>query len=336
MHRELNPIAEWHNVDQRMFEQEILPTQQPAVMRGLVGNWPIVEKSRHDDQSVVDFLKSYAGTHSAFTIVGQPEIQGAFSYTDDLSGVNFKSVQADLAPTLDQLLAMRSQSDPHAIAIQAADIDTVLPGMRETHSMSLLPDSIAPTMWISNRALVAPHYDADMNIAAVVAGRRRFTLFPPEQVANLYVGPMLNSPGGVPISLVNLRDPDLARFPRFEAALDNAQQAELAPGDAIYMPAAWWHAVEALEDLNILINYWWGGQVENGLSPNASLMHSMMSMARLPTAQRAAWRALFDYFVFHHTGDPVDHLPPALHDVTTQMSADQRATVLAYLRERLT
>ncbi len=335
MRTELKPIAEWYDVDRHTFEHDILPTEEPAILRGLVSDWPLVEKSQQGDEAVVDYIKSYAGDRGAYTIVGQPDIHGAFSYSDDFSGVNFKSVHAELGPTLDQILQMRSQASPHAIAIQAAEVDEVLPGMRAGHQMSLLPASVAPTMWISNQALVAPHYDADLNIAAVVAGRRRFTLFPPNQVANLYVGPMLNSPGGVPISLVNLRSPDLTRYPRFATALENAQQAELEPGDAIYMPPAWWHAVESLEPLNVLINYWWGGRAEQGFSPNASLMHSMISIARLPAEQRHAWRELFDYFVFHNTGDPNDHLPSELRDVTTEMSPEQRESVLNYLKDNL-
>ena len=33
--------------------------------------------------------------------------------------------------------------------------------------------------------------------------------------------------------------------------------ADLEPGDAIYIPALWWHAVQATGELNVLVNYWW-------------------------------------------------------------------------------
>ena len=45
----------------------------------------------------------------------------------------------------------------------------------------------------------------------MVAGRRRFTLFPPEQVANLYIGPLDLTPAGQPVSLVDQAQPDLVR-----------------------------------------------------------------------------------------------------------------------------
>jgi ribosomal protein L16 Arg81 hydroxylase len=98
-------------------------------------------------------------------------------------------------------------------------------------------------MWIGNRAMIAAHFDNNYNIACVVSGRRRFTVFPPEQVSNLYIGPLLRTPGGSPISTVDLRDPDYTKYPKFAQALESAEEAELEPGDAIYIPILWWHGV---------------------------------------------------------------------------------------------
>ena len=50
---------------------------------------------------------------------------------------------------------------------------------------------------------------------------------------------------GQPISMVDLDDPDFERFPKFREALRHALVAELEPGDAIYIPALWWHGVQA-------------------------------------------------------------------------------------------
>ena len=108
--------------------------------------------------------------------------------------------------------------------------------------------------------VVAPHYDINDNLACVAAGSRKFTLFPPDQINNLYLGPTLNTPAGVPISLVDIRDPDLKRFPKYTQALDAGFEATLNAGDAIFIPALWWHGVESLETLNILVNYWWGDE----------------------------------------------------------------------------
>lgn len=328
-------VPEWHDVSLTQFQTDILSNNKPAVLRGLVSDWPLVEAGRAGKAATANYLKSMDAGQTVYTIVGAPGINGAFSYGPQCQGVNFERRQANLSNTLDQLLALAEEPEPHAIAVQAAPVNTVLPTFSAHHSMPLLEASVAPTMWLGNRAMVAPHYDVNFNLAAVVSGRRTFTLFPPNQVANLYVGPMLDSPGGVPTSLVDLRSPDLEQFPLFEKALETALVATLNPGDAIYIPTPWWHGVESLDSLNVLINYWWGGLTQHGVSPNNSLMHSMLSIAELDQHQRQAWRHLFDYFVFHSSGDPADHLPNEVVDVVANLSAEQRQRVFAFLKSRL-
>ena len=44
--------------------------------------------------------------------------------------------------------------------------------------------------------------------------------FPPEQVANLYVGPLDHSPAGMPMSLVDFAKPDFERFPGLRLAFE--------------------------------------------------------------------------------------------------------------------
>lgn len=328
-------VPEWQNVSITQFQNEIIPSNKPAILRGLVADWPAVDAGLSGSVATANFLRSLDVGQSVYTIVGAPEINGAFSYGPQCEGVNFERRQANLSATLEQLLALMDEPTPHAIAVQAAPVNTVLPAFSEHHPMPLLDASVAPTMWLGNRAMVAPHYDVNFNLAAVVSGRRTFTLFPPEQVSNLYVGPMLDSPGGVPTSLVDLRDPDFTRFPLFKYALETALVATLDPGDVIYIPTPWWHGVESLEPLNVLINYWWGGLSQHGVSPNNSLMHSMLSIAELDQHQRQAWRHLFDYFVFHTSGDPADHLPSSVVDVVANLSAEQRQRVFAFLKSRL-
>jgi hypothetical protein len=169
----------------------------------------------------------------------------------------------------------------------------------------------------------------------VVAGRRRFTVFPPDQVANLYVGPLLNTPGGSPISLVDLRNPDLSRYPRFSKALATALEAQLEPGDAIYIPFLWWHAVESLDSVNVLMNYWWNDAQADPTAPFQSLLHSMLSISELSQEHREAWREFFDYFVFQKSGDPAAHLPADLEDVLAALPPEKRRSLKAWLSQQL-
>ena len=329
------PIGEWHGIDRATFENEIVPLNQPAVIRGLADDWAIVQQAKASDQAAVDYLVSLDNHKPAYTIVGQPDINGRFFYSEDLKGTNFQRIQAAITATLEQLYALRDSPTAHSVAIQAAPIRETMPNFELANPMPLLDNAVQPTFWLGNKAMVAAHYDVNDNIACVAMGRRRFTLFPPDQIANLYIGPTLNSPGGVPISMVDLRAPDHAQYPLFSKALSASQSAILEPGDAVYIPTPWWHAVESLDNINLLINYWWGGLDDEQMSPNHSLMHSMLTIAKLKASERDAWRHFFDYLVFQSSGDPKAHLPDSLNDVVTTLTEEQQRSVYEFLKSKL-
>jgi hypothetical protein len=195
------------------------------------------------------------------------------------------------------------------VFIESMQTDDFLPAFGADHVNPLLDATTRPRIWIGNRIKVQTHYDLQYNIACCVAGRRRFTLFPPEQLANLYSGPIEFTPSGTPISMVPLTAPDLARFPRYEEALRHAVQAELAPGDGIYIPYGWWHHVESLAPLNGLVNYWWNDAARLG-SPYGALLHAAMAVRDLPADQREVWRTMFEHFVFTDPEVALGHLTP--------------------------
>lgn len=284
---------------------------------------------------MVDYIKRLGVSRTVNAMVGPPQIKGRFFYSDDFQGFNFGSENVAIGTALDTLLSLADDPQPPAIALQAMYVPDIMPSFLADNPMPLLGGDIAPRIWIGNRSMVATHFDNNYNIACVVGGRRRFTLFPPEQVANLYIGPLLRTPGGSPISTVDLREPDLARFPRFREALDSAGEAVLDPGDAIYIPILWWHGVESLDPLNVLVNYWWNDASPAHHKPILSLVHSMALMSELPADQREVWRRFYDHFVFQADGDPGAHLPADLRDVMGKLSPAERDQVIAFVAERL-
>ena len=174
-------------------------------------------------------------------------------------------------------------TDPPAIFIQSASIPEHLPKFSEENAIDLADPSATPRIWVGNSITVTTHYDISDNIACVVGGRRRFTLFPPDQIRNLYVGPIHFTLAGQPVSMVSLEEPDFIRYPRFEQALATAQTAELEPGDAIFIPYFWWHHVKSLERFNVLVNYWWDArpaQVRFTLRLPAARISHTASLAR--------------------------------------------------------
>jgi hypothetical protein len=304
-------------------------------MRGLLHDWPAVQQGRQSHASVADYFKTIDAGDMINAIVSPAEADGRFFYTDDFQGFNFGSKTASVSAMLDIYLSLVDDPQPPAIALQAMQVSDIMPGFTRDNTMPLLNGDISPRMWISNRSIIATHFDNNDNIACVVSGKRRFTVFPPEQLTNLYLGPLLKTPGGTPISVVDLREPDLEKYPRFREALDSAQEAVLEPGDAIYIPILWWHGVESLDSLNVLVNYWWNDIVPAYHKPILALIHTVALMGELPPDQREVWRSFFNYFAFQSEGDPAGHLPPGLRDVVGDLSLSDRDEVLGFVAERL-
>lgn len=325
------PIAEYRDVDRRRFREEIRPLGQPAVLRGLARNWPAVEAGRRSPRDLAEYLMRLARPRPLAVLVGTPDIRGRFFYRDDLKSLNFNRVTTQLDAFLDRLLKEQDHPRPHAIAVQSEPIPEILPGFREQNSTDLVDAAVVPRAWIGNRLRVAPHYDLMENIGCVVAGRRRFMVFPPEQIANLYTGPLELTPAGTPISLVDVAAPDLERFPRYADALATAQGAELEPGDAIYIPFHWWHAVDSLEPVNFFVNYWWNEARTDLGNPYDALMHGFYAFRHLPPEQRDVWRTMFDHYVFCANGDPGAHLPETARGIlgapTPELLQRMRATL---------
>lgn len=306
---EPKPIREYDRVDRHLLDNEIRPSLQPAVLRGAASDWPAVQAACRSDEALVDYLKGFLKGHRVAAIVGEPEIEGRFFYSDDMRGFNFQRGQSPLEPFLDRLLRDREIDAPMAMAVQSEIIADILPGFKAENSTGLIRNDVEPRAWIGNRIRVAPHYDLYENIGIVVAGRRRFTLFPPEQLANLYTGPFELTPAGTPVSMVDPNNPDLARYPRYAEAMATAQVTELEPGDAIYIPYHWWHGVESLEPFNLFVNYWWNDSRSDLGRPYDALMHAFFALRHLPDEQRDVWRTIFDHYVFCANGDPAEHLP---------------------------
>jgi hypothetical protein len=58
-----------------------------------------------------------------------------------------------------------------------------------------------------------------------------------------------------------------------------------------------------------MINYWWTTSPEFIDSPQATLLHALMSLRDRPVLEKQAWRALFDYYIFGAADGAGRHLP---------------------------
>ncbi|URI15625.1 cupin-like domain-containing protein [Brevundimonas albigilva] len=303
-------------VGRAQFFDEIVPAGRPVVMRGLVGDWPAVRAARQSPQALVDHLGAFDQGRPVRVIVTDPSEDGRFFYDDALTRLNFRKHEGTVSQVLARLLA---PSDGSAFAAQAVTAPDILPGFSAANPSPLVDDDVPARLWISTQAVVQTHYDLYDNIACAVSGRRRFILFPPEQAPNLYLGPLEHTPAGAPVSMVRLDAPDLERFPRFPTAWAAAQAADLAPGDALFIPFMWWHHVQSLDRVSVLANFWWNATPDRGAM--AAVIHAIAAVRDLPARQRRAWAGLFEALVFDAETPPGRHLPPERRGVQGPLDA---------------
>ena len=248
-----NEVEEVLGCDPFALPETVLTSSKPLVLRGLVSHWPVVQSGKQHPHKALADIQGYYRGRPVSTFLGEPEIRGRFFYNEDLSGFNFLQMEAQLDNVLKKLVEIENSDLPPAIYVGSASVDTWLPGFRQHNDIGLSEHRPLTSIWIGNKSRVAAHFDYPDNIACSVLGKRRFTLFPPEQIHNLYIGPMDLTPAGQQISLVDFAEPDLEKFPRFSEARDAAMVAELEPGDALFLPGMWWHHVEALDPINVLV-----------------------------------------------------------------------------------
>jgi hypothetical protein len=332
------PIRECVGLDAVSIRRDILADKRPAVLRDIAGNWPAVRAGNESPEALARYLARFDAGAAVDALMTAPEIDGQVFYNDTMSGFNFHRNRLPLSAIAEQVLRYARFPKSPAVAAQSALIRDCLPGFDQENRLDLVDHGVLPRIWLGNRITTPTHVDEWNNIGCVVAGRRRFTLFPPEQISNLYIGPLDFAPTGAAMSLVSLRDPDFERYPRFREALGSAQTATAGPGDAVFIPPLWWHHVESLEPFNVLVNYWWHDVAGDGAGADSAfdaLLHGILSIRALPAATRRGWGALFEHYVFGAGAGVVDHIPQERHGVLGELSAEQLAALRAHLMRRL-
>jgi hypothetical protein len=334
----------WHALSLAQREAQLdtlVAAAQPVVLRGYVAHWPLVRAARASDHAACDYLRHHhapvRGTPRARVgaFLAAPAFKGRFFYNENFDGFNFSPEWMSFDTLLDTLAQLQPVTEPPAMYVGSTTIDTILPELNAENSLPLGERDALASVWIGNRTRIAAHHDVPDNLACVAVGRRRFTLFPPEQLANLYIGPLDFTPAGQAISLVDAQAPDLEAYPRFAEAMAHAQAAELEAGDAIFIPSMWWHAIDALHSFNVLINYWWRDTPEYMDSPVNALMLAMMTVRELPPAQRKAWQEIFRHYIFEADDSTAAHIPAHARHALAPLNNNAARMMRAHLLKKL-
>ncbi|MCW0415024.1 hypothetical protein NB689_000778 [Xanthomonas sacchari] len=293
--------------------QDLVASGEPVVLRGIARDWGLVQAGLRSTQDAMAYLRSFdAGVPVAYSF-GEPGIEGRPFYNADFTQLNFEVRRGTLTQVLEAIAATFEDPRPPTYYVASLPIARALPGFAQGNDAGLAGQGVdaPPSIWIGNRVTASCHFDTPDNLACCAVGRRRVTLFPPEQIDNLYPGPLEPTPGGQVVSVVDVDRPDFARYPRFRDALASARHVELEPGDALFIPSMWWHHVRSLAPFNVLVNYWWRSAPAFLPSPLTALQHAMWALRDLPAREKQAWAKLFDYYVFGPGECAGQHLPEA-------------------------
>ena len=330
----LAPVPEVSAVPAEELDVLLREADKPFVVRGLIADWPLVVAGRKSGQEARAYLLSKRRDTQFVVSVGEWGSDGKLFY-DDAMQMNFRTTRAKLPDIFAQIDAVETRPEAPPIYLASIDMLDFFDGLHEENQVDLGSRALLSSIWIGTRTRIAAHNDFPDNLACVAVGRRRFTLFPPEQFRNLYLGPIDNTPAGRAVSMVDLHAPDFARYPRFSEALRHAQVAELGPGDALFIPSMWYHHVEGLEPFNVLVNYWWRETPRFLGQPQDALNHAIMSIRDLPDEEKAHWRELFDYYVFGDAAQAGEHIPEDARSILGPITPESAGRIRAFLLRQL-
>ena len=309
----------------------------PTVLKGLARDWSLVRAGQDSPRAAMDLLRAHYNGRPVQYSWGEPETAGRPFYNAAFTALNCAVRRGGLDQVLDELAGYMDDPRPPTYYVASLLVDYCLPGLRAENDLGFAALGIdaPPSIWIGNRVTASCHYDAPNNIACCTVGRRRFTLFPPEQIVNLYPGPLEPTPGGQAVSVVDFNAPDLERYPRFGQALEAGQSVVLEPGDAIFIPSMWWHHVQGLDPFTVLVNYWWTSMPAWVPTPMHALYHALWTIRDRPEREKEAWRGVFDYYVFGPADRAGAHLPEAARNILGPLDETMARRMRAMLLGKL-
>jgi hypothetical protein len=212
----------------------------PAVVTGAIAAWPALTRW------TPDYLASVLGDRRVRATLDLPEEGAPYAgYTDEhareMTVVQFvawlRAPERTRACYVDQLPLQRTSEIDEDV-----DWSCLVPREAGTPQHNL---------WLGSAGTRSGlHYDSQDNFLVQISGRKRASLVSPADSMRTYPFRW-----NIHKSQIDPEHPDLGAFPRFADA--TVWEAELGPGDALFIPGTWWHHLHSLET-SISINGWYG------------------------------------------------------------------------------
>jgi len=330
-----NTVREVPCCELEVVAETVDSVTEPLLLKGLVSDWPLAHAGKKSPQLAADYLRQFYSGDRVTAFFAPPEEKGRVGYNEDLTAFSFDRRTVVLDEALNPMLEHIGDDEAPGYYVGSTLLDRWFPGFREENDLPLNDLNPLVSVWMGNRIRVSAHFDVAHNVACCAVGRRRFSLFAPDQLENLYVGPWDVTPAGQAISLVDFQKPDFDKYPKFKDALESAYVVTLEPGDALFIPSMWWHHVEGLDGLNVLVNYWWRTTPRFMGAPLSVLKHALLGLRDLPPEQRKAWQHIFDYYVFDPQADATAHIPEYSRGILSDMSETDARKLRADLLSQL-
>ena len=259
------------------------------------GRWCAAASSR--PQSAIAYCERFGNPNPSPFLSGTPKSPGDFS-TTTISRLQLQGAESAARPTRSTASRHNSATAGRLDLVGSTDIDLYLPELRKENDLLLNGPAFEfhrpiVSIWLGNRTVASAHYDSTHNLACCAVGRRRFTLFPPEQVHNLYPGPLEPTPGGQVISMVDFEAAGFRALPAFPRGARGRAGGGTRAGRCSFLSGHVVASRPGLESFNALVNYWWTTSPRYIDSPQVTMMHALLSLRDRPAREKAAWRAMF-------------------------------------------
>jgi len=300
-------VPEWRQPSTDDFDRLAAGVTGPVVLKGCLERWPIVTQlyEAADPEAQLAVLERAVGRARLHYTTLPPTEHGHLGYRPDGAGANFTfnttKKKVDFSEFSQVIRSVLRDPGRGAVYMQSAPLDRFPALQTQVPDLPYLQKGLAGyrQLWIgSGGHVVNLHFDPTHNLIAMLAGQKRVTLLPPDNMANMYPAPLDCRIGDTIGSLVRLLEPDPDKYPRAEAELAKAQVAELSPGDVLYLPPLWWHHVESF-GLNVMINKWVppiSGTDFGDLTAN--VIDGILTYRPLPASLRLQYRELYRGVVF--------------------------------------